>query len=82
MVKCSIQTTTAALERNEEIVNTQDAERRRENIREQLVYCKPRSNSRNNNKINMENVDFEKSIEEFSRLNLNLFKSLSIHRSG
>ena len=75
MVKCSIQTTTAVLERNEEIVNKQGDDRRRDNICEQVIKCRPRSNSTNN-----EDVDFEKSKEEFSRLNLNLFQSLSIHR--
>ena len=77
MLKCSIQTTTAVLERNEELVNTQDNDGRRDNICEQAIKCRPRSNS-----TNTEDADFEKSKEEFSRLNLNLFQSLSIHRSG
>ena len=81
MVKCSIQTTTAALERNEEIVNKQGDDRRRENISEQVLNCKPRSNSNNNINNDVEDAHFEKSKQEFDRLNQNLFQSLSIHRS-
>ena len=60
MVKCSIQTSSAVLERNEEIVNKQDDAGRRKNISVQVLNCNPRSNSSNNNKINNEDADFEK----------------------
>ena len=82
MVKCSIKTTTAVLERNREMFNSLDGNVKSGNIRQegrQLLECKTSNISENNN-IG-ERDDFEKTKLEFDRLNSNLLKSLEIHRS-
>merc|ERR1712179_178099 len=81
MVKCTIQATTAVLERNQDIIKMN----LNKNSSEKLMKLNGKMNSEVKNFIdkgdeNIENIEDEMSREIFFRLNAKLFRSLS-HQS-